>query len=172
MAKSTYQIKCQTCNETQFVLADSKDVSKWMDGVHIQEAMPYLSPEQRELFISKICPTCWTKFFGSDEEEAPYEDNCNECEATIYSNQPFDADQIKLCAECQDKNYQAHFGLIISEPQVLKSNAGYYVGRLQDGMPYDRLSGYFATREEAQDALDTTLELIKKYGANYEDLPF
>ena len=42
----------------------------------------------------------------------------------------------------------------ISEPKVMRSNAGYYIGRsmLMDGFehPYCRLSGYFATREEAE----------------------
>lgn len=44
--------------------------------------------------------------------------------------------------------------------QVLKSAAGYYIGTLYSGNvlnePYSRESeGYWATREEAQNALDT-----------------
>ena len=47
----------------------------------------------------------------------------------------------------------------ISEYKVLKSAAGYYVGRLcqdEDGfwMPYDRASGYYATAEEAEEILE------------------
>lgn len=46
----------------------------------------------------------------------------------------------------------------ISDVQVLKSAAGYYIGRTYrdeeetDGMwfPYDRLSDYFRTKEEAE----------------------
>lgn len=49
----------------------------------------------------------------------------------------------------------------ISEYKVLHSNAGYYIGRTcedeVDGMvfdvPYDRLSGYYKTEAEAQQAL-------------------
>jgi uncharacterized protein YegP (UPF0339 family) len=45
---------------------------------------------------------------------------------------------------------------LISELKVLKSNAGYYIGRFHatDG-PYSRESGYYATRDDAQRALDT-----------------
>ena len=35
--------------------------------------------------------------------------------------------------------------------QVLRSAAGYYVGRLgEDGCPLERVSGYFATADEAE----------------------
>ena len=42
-----------------------------------------------------------------------------------------------------------------TELMVLKSNAGYYVGRLSDeGFPYSRDSEYFGTKEDAQITLD------------------
>lgn len=44
----------------------------------------------------------------------------------------------------------------ISELQVLKSAAGYYIGRTQLGEPYSRKLTYFKTKEEAE-------ELLKKY---------
>jgi hypothetical protein len=50
---------------------------------------------------------------------------------------------------------------LISDYQVLKSAAGYYIGRLCKDIgdeifwqPYDRASGYFKTTEEAQWQLD------------------
>ena len=42
----------------------------------------------------------------------------------------------------------------ISELQVLKSAAGYYIGRTEEGIPYSRQSDYFRTRESAQEHLD------------------
>lgn len=42
----------------------------------------------------------------------------------------------------------------VSELQVLKSAAGYYIGRTQDGMPYNRISTYFRKSEEAEDLLN------------------
>ena len=47
----------------------------------------------------------------------------------------------------------------ISQLQVLKSNAGYYLGRtyhdheINAWLPYDRQSDYFSTREQAEQAL-------------------
>jgi hypothetical protein len=50
-----------------YVLAHPNDVEKWMDGALIQDAMPYLNPDERELLISRICPTCWVEMFGEEE---------------------------------------------------------------------------------------------------------
>lgn len=41
----------------------------------------------------------------------------------------------------------------VSELAVLKSAAGYYVGRTLDNMPYSRESGYFITARKAEEAL-------------------
>ena len=43
----------------------------------------------------------------------------------------------------------------ITQLDVLRSNAGYYIGRMCDEGPYCRNSGYFNTREQAEYALDT-----------------
>jgi hypothetical protein len=48
----------------------------------------------------------------------------------------------------------------VTEIKVLKSNAGFYIGRecLDDDMsvyiPYDRLSGYYPTKDSANIALN------------------
>ena len=50
----------------------------------------------------------------------------------------------------------------LSEPIVMASAAGWYVGKVckEDGFvqPYDRFTDYFATAEEAQVVLDTPME--------------
>jgi hypothetical protein len=45
----------------------------------------------------------------------------------------------------------------ISPLKVLRSSAGYYIGRTQNGMPYDRQSRYHSTRQGAEH----TLKVIK-----------
>lgn len=40
---------------------------------------------------------------------------------------------------------------------VCKSAAGYYIGRYCNEGPYSRESGYFRTREDAENALNTGL---------------
>ena len=49
----------------------------------------------------------------------------------------------------------------ISELQVLKSAAGYYIGRTQDGMPYSRESDYFRTFEQANIILEDSTKNIQ-----------
>ena len=36
---------------------------------HIQDIIPELAPEMRELFISGMCPKCWDKLFSFENEE-------------------------------------------------------------------------------------------------------
>ena len=36
---------------------------------HIQDIIPELAPEMRELFISGMCPMCWDKLFGFEDED-------------------------------------------------------------------------------------------------------
>ncbi len=53
-------------------------------------------------------------------------------------------------------------GETYSELQVLKSAAGYYIGRTENGMPYSRESMYVKTKEEAKIRLkDCTTTILK-----------
>ena len=36
---------------------------------HIQDIIPELAPEKRELFISGMCPKCWDKLFNFEDED-------------------------------------------------------------------------------------------------------
>ena len=40
---------------------------------HIQDIFPYLTPQDREMFISNICPVCYDDMF-LDEEDVSAED--------------------------------------------------------------------------------------------------
>ena len=42
----------------------------------------------------------------------------------------------------------------LSELTVMKSAAGYYIGRYDEMGPYDRWSGYYPTKEAAQYVLE------------------
>ena len=41
-----------------------------MNGQSIQDIIPELSPDYREMLISGICPTCWDNMFGFEPEES------------------------------------------------------------------------------------------------------
>jgi hypothetical protein len=65
--KNVYSSKCRRCNTQVFMRIFDTDVKKWMEGSNVQDAFPYLNAEEREMLISRICPTCWTKLFGEEE---------------------------------------------------------------------------------------------------------
>jgi len=66
-------------------------------------------------------------------------------------------DRMKEIQQSLSQSKAKESGLQISELKVMKSNAGYYLGReaKEDGMtvPYDRQSDYFKTEGEAKQAL-------------------
>lgn len=62
---------CRFCGTTHTLTVDINDYFNWQEGTHIQDAMPYLKPAERELLISQTCQTCWDKMMAGlyDEEE-------------------------------------------------------------------------------------------------------
>ena len=59
---------CLYCQVDHIVMADQMDVANWEAGVLIQDALPYLSADERELFISGTCGACYDKMFPPDSE--------------------------------------------------------------------------------------------------------
>lgn len=62
------QRTCPICRETFEISIPTDDYINWQNGELIQNAMPYLSPSNREFLISGICGNCQEKIFGGDEE--------------------------------------------------------------------------------------------------------
>ena len=48
-------------------MLDPNDLARWSRGAMVQEAMPYLTPAEREFIISGVLPGEWDALF-SDEE--------------------------------------------------------------------------------------------------------
>jgi hypothetical protein len=62
-----YAIACRVCGEIVRIQAAAEDVEKWQSGVgYIQDHLSYLTPAEREMFISNICDSCWKKMYGED----------------------------------------------------------------------------------------------------------
>jgi hypothetical protein len=53
-------------NFTKMVDVDITDIGKWVNGLSIQDAMPNLTADEREWFISGIQD--WDSMFGDDDE--------------------------------------------------------------------------------------------------------
>ena len=59
-------IHCQFCGESyRFNGLDSSVV--YNRTKNIQDILPNLAPEYREMFISGMCPKCWKDTFGDEE---------------------------------------------------------------------------------------------------------
>jgi hypothetical protein len=59
---------CRECGIEKYIECDPAAVMSWQAGVHIQDAMPEVSADDRELLISGICGQCFDKLFEEDEE--------------------------------------------------------------------------------------------------------
>lgn len=59
---------CPFCGRQYTISVPTDDFIEWQCGELIQNAMPYLSAENREFLISGICRECQEKIFGGDEE--------------------------------------------------------------------------------------------------------
>lgn len=57
-------ITCPVCGEKHLIFANVEDFLSWDEGALVQDAFPYLSPNEREMLISGICPDCWDRLFG------------------------------------------------------------------------------------------------------------
>lgn len=54
------------CSDETYVAAQFWNAAT--DPRPIQEVFPDMSPENREMFVSGICPTCWNVMFGEEDE--------------------------------------------------------------------------------------------------------
>jgi len=59
---TTLEIPCVLCQEKITVKVPTSGYHKWRyGGALIQEAMPTVSVDDREMLISQTCPACWKK---------------------------------------------------------------------------------------------------------------
>ncbi len=58
---------CILCSKESEVTVKEVDYMAWRDGVSIQNVMPYLTPDQRELLISGICGNCFDDLFPEED---------------------------------------------------------------------------------------------------------
>lgn len=61
--KFKFEIICPFCGCIHYVEAYGEDYERWCEGHTIQSCMPYLSPTEREQFISHLCPDCQKSVF-------------------------------------------------------------------------------------------------------------
>lgn len=61
-------VTCRSCGTKFQFQVNLDDFNSWQNGELIQNAMPYLNKEQRELLISQTCDPCWNAVFDNIED--------------------------------------------------------------------------------------------------------
>lgn len=62
-------VQCAKCGLQKALLIEVWDYSEWVQGKSIQNAMPYISPADRELILSATCDSCFKLAVSSQEDE-------------------------------------------------------------------------------------------------------
>ena len=63
------EIACCECDVVVDVPVVSSEFDAWQNGELIQNAMPDLNTDDREMLISKTCPKCWNELFTFDGDD-------------------------------------------------------------------------------------------------------
>lgn len=59
-------LDCVVCRKPVDLLVPASGYARWKSGTLIQDAMPEVSAEDREMMISKTCPDCFGRFYLED----------------------------------------------------------------------------------------------------------
>lgn len=63
-------IACRTCGEDRVIDCTDEQYVAWKENhMLIQNAMPDVPKEQRELLLSGICGACFNRMFRDDDED-------------------------------------------------------------------------------------------------------
>ncbi len=60
------RIRCRHCGDDHSVPVQPEQFAAWKSGTLIQNAMPNLTNEQRELLITQTCQRCWDAMWRED----------------------------------------------------------------------------------------------------------
>ena len=71
----TLLIKCSSCRkiiETPITVGDYGNVMDAPRDIHIQDIIPHVPAQWREMLISGVCPKCWDRLFTEQFNEEEY----------------------------------------------------------------------------------------------------
>lgn len=67
--------ECTFTRKPYSVTVPADGFKEWLNGKHIQDAMPSVSADDREFLISGISPEGWTEAFGNDDDSPDSDDS-------------------------------------------------------------------------------------------------
>lgn len=59
---------CPFCGSVGAFSVPREDLASYRAGGSVQACFPYLSADDRERLVSGICPPCWEKEIGEEDE--------------------------------------------------------------------------------------------------------
>lgn len=59
--------ECILCNKHVHFQVSETGYLNWMNGMNIQNALPELGPDKREMMLTNICDKCFDKTFNDEE---------------------------------------------------------------------------------------------------------
>ena len=62
-------VECWNCSDEHIISVEQSDHEDWQNGELIQDALYYLTDDERELLMSATCGECWDILFGEDETD-------------------------------------------------------------------------------------------------------
>jgi len=57
-------MSCLKCGDIVRIDVNAYDLEKWFQGEYIQDAMPYLNADEREILISGYCGPCFDVLYS------------------------------------------------------------------------------------------------------------
>lgn len=68
--KMYVEVTCSVCGKTHKIYVDPAGFKKFEEGaMSIQDALPRLTPGQREMLLSQICEECLYKMYGDGDDD-------------------------------------------------------------------------------------------------------
>jgi hypothetical protein len=78
-------VDCVACKDTEIIYVEPMDYVRWStQGVHAQDAFPYLTADEREALTTSMCIDCIEEMYADMEEDEEEE------YADIYEVENFD----------------------------------------------------------------------------------
>jgi len=60
------KVQCRCCSKVVEIATFTDDLQDWQEGELIQDAIPYLLADEREILISRICGSCFEAMFSEE----------------------------------------------------------------------------------------------------------
>lgn len=105
--KITVTSACPVCKKERSVTVNKADYERWERGECVQYAFPYLSDDEREMFVTGICAECWDRMTddGEEEEMTEWETNARIVEE-YYGGFVNWEERFYNCPECGEPIYE------------------------------------------------------------------